>query len=108
MSNISGVVNCPININAVSINDSPIVSSLSTSSLSNNKLFIPLSEEEIKSAISQLRSEKHLVYDGTLEMLSLGEDVTIQWLKSMFDVILATELALTDWHSQLLVPLHKK
>ena len=43
-----------------------------------------------------------------LEMLSLGEDVTIQWLKSMFDVILATELVLADWHSQLVVLLHKK
>ena len=53
-----GGVNCPININAVSINDSPIVSSLSTSSPSNDKLSSLLSEEEIKSATSQLRSGK--------------------------------------------------
>ena len=41
-------------------------------------------------------------------MLSLGEDVTIQWLKSIFDVIWATELVPVDRQSQPLVRLYKK
>ena len=46
VEHFKGVVNCPININTVSINDIPIVFPLFTSSPSNDKLSIPLSEEE--------------------------------------------------------------
>ena len=41
-------------------------------------------------------------------MLSLGEDVTTHWLKSIFDVMWANQLVPANWQSQLLVPLHKK
>ena len=109
VKHFKGVVNWPVDVIAVSIDDIPIVSSLSNSCPSNDELSIPLSEEEIKSAISQLRSEKAPDIDEIfLEMLSLGEDVTIQWLKSIFGVIWATELVPSDWQSQLLVPLHEK
>ena len=43
-----------------------------------------------------------------MEMLSLGGEVTICWLKSIFDTIWATESVPEDWQSQILVPLHKK
>ena len=41
-------------------------------------------------------------------MLSLGGEVTVHWLKPIFDTIWATESVPEDWQSQILVPLHKK
>ncbi|MDA8001968.1 MAG: reverse transcriptase domain-containing protein [Alphaproteobacteria bacterium] len=105
------VVNCQVNTAVVPIDDLPVVSSLSntSSSLSDTDLSAPLSEEEIITAISELSSGKAPGLDGiSLEMLSLGEDATIYWLKSIFDAIWVTESVPMDWQSQLLVPLHKK
>ena len=36
-----------------------------------------------------------------LEMLSLGWDVTVRWLKAIFDTIWATESFPEDWQSHL-------
>ena len=106
------VVNCQVNVDIVPIDVLPIVSSpsiTSDTSLSDDDLSAPLSEEEIITAISELRSGKAPGLDGiSLEMLSLGEDASIHWLKSIFDAIRATESVPTDWHSQLIMPLHKK
>ena len=59
--------------------------------------------------MSKLSSGRAPGLDGIiLEMLSLGGDVTVRWLKAIFDTIWATESVPEDWQSQLLVPLHKK
>ena len=105
------VVNCQINIDVIPIEDLPIVTphSSSDTTLSDHDLSSPLSEEEIITAISELRAGKAPGPDGvSLEMLSLGGEVTIRWLKSIFDTIWATESVPEDWRSQILVPLHKK
>ena len=69
----------------------------------------PLSEDEIRQAISELRSGRAPGSDGiSLEMLNLGGEESIRWLKSIFDSIWETELVPEDWQSQLLIPLHKK
>ena len=105
------VVNCQINIDVIPIEDLPIVTphSSSDTTLSDHDLSSPLSEEEIITAISELRAGKAPGPDGvSLEMLSLGGEVTIRWLKSIFDTIWATESVPEDWQSQILVPLHKK
>ena len=106
------VVNCQVDVDAVSLDDIPVLSpstDLPDSSLSVEDLSSPLSEEEIRRAISKLRSGKAPGSDGiSLEMLSLGGEESICWLKSIFDSIWETELVPDDWQSQLLVPLHKK
>ena len=77
--------------------------------MSDEDISAPLSEEDIVTAISELRSGKAPGMDGTsLEMLSLGGGETICWLKLIFDTIWETESVPRDWQSQLLVPLHKK
>ena len=105
-------VNCQVNVDVVPIDVLPIVSSpsiTSDTSLSDDDLSAPLSEKEIITAISELISGKAPGLDGiSLEMLSLGKDASIHWLKSIFDAIWATESVPTDWHSQPIVPLHKK
>ena len=104
------VVSCQVNTAVVPIGDLPVVSSLSnmSSSLSDTDLSAPLSEEEIITAIFELSSGKAPCLDGiSLEMLSLGEDVAIYWLKSIFDAIWVTESVPMDWQNQLLVPLYK-
>ena len=109
--NFQEVVNCQINIDVIPIEDLPIVTphSSSDTTLSDHDLSSPLSEEEIITAISELRAGKAPGPDGvSLEMLSLGGEVTIRWLKSIFDTIWATESVSEDWQSQILVPLHKK
>ena len=81
--------------------------SSSDTTLSDHDLSSPLSEEEIITAISELRAGKAPGPDGvSLEILSLGGEV--HWLKSIFDTIWATESVPEDWQSQILVPLHKK
>ena len=105
------MVNCQIDIDVTPIEDLPIVTphSSSDTTLSDHDLSSPLSEEEIITAISELRAGKAPGPDGvSLEMLSLGGEVTIHWLKSIFDTIWATESVLEDWQSQILVPLRKK
>ena len=110
MKHFEEVVNCQVNTAVVPIDDLPVVSSLSNMSpLSDTDLSAPLSEEEIITAISELSSGKVPGLDGiSLEMLSLGEDANIYWLKTIFDAIWVTESVPMDWQSQLLVPLHKK
>ena len=105
------VVNCQTDIDVTHIEDLPIITlhSSSDSTLSNHDLSSPLSEKEIIYAISELTSGKVPGPDGvSLEMLSLGGEVTIPWLKSIFDTIWATVSVTEDWQSQILVPLHKK
>ena len=79
------MVNCQVVIDVVPLEDLPNASLLDASSdtsLSDEDLSTPLSEEEIQTAISELRSKKAPSLDGiTLEMLTLGGDETVRWLK---------------------------
>ena len=106
------VMNCQVDVDVVPYEDLPVVYPSfvsSDTSMSDEDIFAPLSEEEIVTAISELRSGKAPGMDGiSLEMLSLGGGETIRWLKSIFDSIWETESVPKDWQSQLLVPLHKK
>ena len=106
------VMNCQVDSDVVPYDDLPIASLsfvASDTSMSGEDMSAPLSEEEIITAISELRSGKAPGLDGiSLEMLSLGGDETIRWLKSIFDTIWETESVPRDWQSQILVPLHKK
>ena len=55
----------------------------------------PLSEEEIRTAISMLRPRKAPGLDGiSLEMLGLGRAETIHWLKTISDTIWVLSLSL--------------
>ena len=70
----------------------PLSPASSDTTLSDEDLSTPLSEEEIHTAISKLTSGRAPGLDGiTLEMLSLGGDATVRWLKAIFDTIWATE-----------------
>ena len=103
--------NCQIDIDVIPLKTPPIVTTHSSSDtiLSDHDLSSPFSEEEIITAISELRAGKAPGPEGvSLEMLSLGGEVTIHWLKPIFDTIWATESVTEDWQSQILVPLHKK
>ena len=103
---------CQVDIDVILCEDLPIVSLLfilSDTLMSDGDIPAPLSEEEIVTAISVLRSRKAPGLDGiSLEMLSLSGGKTIRWLKSIFDTIWETESVPEDWQSQLLMPLHKK
>ena len=105
-------MNCQVDIDVVPCEDLPIVSPSfvsSDTSMSDEDISAPLSEEEIVTAISELRSRKAPDMDGiSLEMLSLGGGETIRWMKPIFDTIWKTESVPRDWQSQLLMPLHKK
>ena len=69
--------------------------------MSDEDISAPLSEEEIVTTISELRSGKAPGLDGiSLEMLGLGGGETIHWLKSIFDTIWETESVPRDWQSQ--------
>ena len=106
------VVNCQVDVDVVSVDALsvvPLSPASSDTALSDEDLSAPLSEEEIHTAISKLSSGRASGLNRiTLEMLSLGRDVTVRWLKAIFDAIWATESVPEDWLSQLLVPLHKK
>ena len=106
------VANCEVSID-IPLDNLPVIPPSPPSSVTplsaDDDLDAPLSEEEISAAISQLRSGKAPGLDGiSLEMLLLGGEVTVRWLKSIFDTIWVTESVPKDWQSQLLVPLHKK
>ena len=89
------VMNCQVDIDVVPCEDLPVVSPSFVSSdtlTSDEDIFAPLSEEEIVTAISELRSGKAPGMDGiSLGMLSLGGGETICWLKSIFDTIWETD-----------------
>ena len=85
------VMNYQVDINVVPREDLPMVSLSFVSSdilMIDEDMSAPLSEEEIVTAISELRSGKAPDLDGiSLEMLSLGGGETIRWLNSIFNTI---------------------
>ena len=75
----------------------------------NNSLCAPLSEEEIAIALSQTKSGEAPGPDGiSVEILKVGGSAFIQWLETVADQVWEDEVVLTDWHKQLIIPLHKK
>ena len=85
------VVNCQVDVDVVSVDALsvvPLSPASSDTALSDEDLSAPLSEEEIHTAISKLSSGRASGLNRiTLEMLSLGRDVTVRWLKAIFDAI---------------------
>ena len=106
------VINCQFDINIVPCEDLPVVSLpfvSSDTSMSDEDISALLSEEEIVTAISELRSRKAPGLDGiSLEVLSLGGGEAIRSLRSIFYTIWETESVPRDCQNQLLMPLHKK
>ena len=73
------------------------------------KLFQPISEDEIRVAIAQLRDVKTPGDDGiSAELLKLGGGETVCWLTSLFNFIWSSESILSDWLNHFTVPLYKK
>ena len=76
------VMNCHVGVDVKPCEDLPVVSLSfvsSDTSMSDEDISAPLSEEEIVTAISELRSRKAPGMDGiSLEMLSLGGGETIR------------------------------
>ena len=77
--------------------------------LAGEELGTPLTEEEIMVAVSQLRSGKASGEDGiTAEVLRLGGESVVQWLKHLADHVWSEKAIPKDWKKSLVVPLHKK
>ena len=80
-------MNCQVDVDVVPCEDLPVVSPSFVSSdtlMCDEEISAPLSEEEIVTAISKLRSGKAPGLDEiSLEMLSLGGGETIRLLKSI-------------------------
>ena len=72
-------------------------------------LSLPISEEEIQKAITQLRVGKASGADGiSAELLKLGGAEIIRWLTSLFNSIWSSDSIPSDWLNHLIVPLYKK
>ena len=90
----------------------PVISAREDSSipiLTDDQLGSPLTEEELKIAISQLNNGKAPGKDGiTAEILRLGLESLVQWLKHLADHEWSEEAVHKDWKKSLLIPLHRK
>ena len=79
------------------------------SPINNEELCSPITEEEISTAISQMKNGKAPGLDGiSSEVLKLGGKASVHWLSSIFTTIWMEETVPSDWQKQLLVPIHKK
>ena len=107
----SSVVNCGVEVSEASFENLPVISPSGHPGEPPDldDLCAPLSEEEICTAISQLKNSRAPGMDGiTAEMIKLGGAESVRWFKSLFDTIWHKEEVPEDWKSQLLIPLHKK
>ena len=109
----SSVVNCESVVSEVVLEALPVVEvpQLGDSDMSfdDDELCLPLSEEEISVAVSQLKNGRAPGQDSiSAEMLKLGGGISIRWLKYLFDLIWSTESIPSDWRRQTIIPLHKK
>ena len=108
------VVNCSVevdNISAISlpsVNPTPHVINPEDTA-SDVDICSCLSEDEIRMAISQMKNSKAPGADQiSAELLKLGGDECVRWLKTVFDAIWQQESIPRDWKGQIFVPLHKK
>ena len=98
----SSVVNCESVVSEVVLEALPVVEvpQLGDSDMSfdDDELCLPLSEEEIYVAVSQLKNGR-----------APGQDsISAEMLKYLFDLIWSTESIPSDWKRQTIIPLHKK
>ena len=79
------------------------------SPIDNEGLCSPITEEEISTAISQMKNRKAPGLDCiSREVLKLGGEASVRWLSSIFTTIWMEETVPSDWEKQLIVPIHKK
>ena len=81
----ASVVNCDVDVSKASFENLPVISPsvLSAEPPDFDDLCGPLSEEEICTAISQLKNGRAPGMDGiTAEMIKLGGTESVQWFKS--------------------------
>ena len=77
--------------------------------LTDDQLGSPLTEEELRITSSQLNSGKAPGEDGvSAEVLRLGGESVVEWLKHLADCVWREEAVPKDWKKSLLIPLHKK
>ena len=75
------------------------------SPIDNEELCSPITEEEISTAIFQMKNGKASGLDGiSSEVLKLGGEASVHWLSSIFTTIWMEETVPSDWQKQLLVP----
>ena len=106
------VFNCGTSVSEAVLEELPVINPREDGDvpiLAGDELGTPLTEEEIKVAVSQLRSGKAPGEDGiTAEILRLGGESVVQWLKHLADRVWSEEGIPKDWKKSLVVPLHKK
>ena len=105
------VVNC--NLHAINLPTSeslPVIHSHALhDTMSDVDMCGCLSEDEIRTAISQMKKGKAPGSDEiSTELLMLGGEECVRWLKIVFDSIWQHEAIPNDWKNQIIVPLHKK
>ena len=88
----SGVVNCGVEINEATLETLPVVEVYPTDTEldvpNDDELCAPLTEEEIHVAISHLKNGRAPGLDEiSAEMLKLGGNESVQWLKLLSDCI---------------------
>lgn len=90
----------------------PVISPREDSSvhfLTDDQLGESLMEDKVRVAISQLKNSEAHGEDGvTAEILRLGGELVVQWLKHLADCVWREEAVPKDWKKSLLIPLHKK
>ena len=108
----SRVVNCGTEVSEATIEALPVVEPHPVSGdvrPEDGELCDELSEEEISAAITQLRKGRAPGVDEvSAELLKLGGEESVRWLKAIADCIWREESVPRDWRKQLLIPLHKK
>ena len=73
------------------------------SPIDNEGLCSPITEEEISTAISQMKNRKAPGLDCiSSEVLKLGGEASVRWLSSIFTTIWMEETVPSDWEKQLL------
>ena len=111
VEHFEGVVNCSTNVSETVLQSLPVISPREDSSvpiLTEDPLGSPLTEEELRIAISQLNSGKAPVEDKiSAEVLRLGGESVVEWLKHLADCVWREEAVPKDWKKSLLIPLHK-
>ena len=107
----ASVTQCSSQVSEVVLEALPSIQAPSENSspTDDEELCSPITEEEISTAISQLRNGKAPGLDGiSSEVLKLGRDASVYWLSSIFTIIWSEETVPSDWTKQLVVTIHKK
>ena len=104
------VVNCNLHVINLPTSESlPVIHSHALDdTMSDVDMCGCLSEDEIRTAISQMKKGKAPGSDEiSTELLMLGSEECVRWLKIVFDSIWQHEAIPNDWKNQIIVPLHK-